>query len=74
MAIDAFLGLSPDPLSAKHQTEYARKLWEHLQFAYCTAQKAAQKSAAKHMATYDLKARHSALHEDDMVLVMNVGL
>ena len=74
LAIDAFLGLSPDPLSAKHQTEYARKLRERLQFAYRTAQKAAQKSAAKHKATYDLKARHSTLHEGDRVLVKNVGL
>ena len=48
LAIDAFLGLSPDPLSAKHQAEYVRKLRESLQFAYRTAQKAAQKSAAKH--------------------------
>ena len=74
LAIDAFLGLSRDPLSAKHQTEYARKLRERLQFAYRTAQKAAQKSAAKHKATYDLKARHSTLHEGDGVLVKNVRL
>ena len=74
LAIDAFLGLSPDPLSAKHQTEYARKLRERLHFAYRTAQKATQKSAAKHKATYDLKARHSTLHEGDRVLVKNVGI
>ena len=33
LAINAFLGLSPDTLSAKHQTEYAKKLRERLQFA-----------------------------------------
>ena len=74
LAIDAFLGLSPDPLSANHQTEYARKLRERLQFAYRKAQKVAQESAAKHKATYDLKVRHSTLHEGDRVLVKNVGL
>ena len=74
LAIDAFLGLSPDTLSAKHQTEYAKKLREHLQFAYRTAQKSAQKSAAKQKATYDLKVRHCTLHEGDRVLVKNVGL
>ena len=63
LAIDAFLGLSPNTLSAKHQTEYAKKLCERLQFAYRTAQKSAQKSAAKQKATYDLKVRHSTLHE-----------
>ena len=74
LAIDAFLGLSPDPLSAKHQTEYARKLREHLQFAYHTAQNAAQKSAANQKATYDLRVWHSTLHEGYRVLVKNVGL
>ncbi|MCG8030631.1 MAG: DDE-type integrase/transposase/recombinase, partial [Candidatus Thiodiazotropha taylori] len=69
LAIDAFLGLSPDPASAKHQTEYARKLRERLHFAYRTAHREAQKSAAKHKAIYDLKVRHATLHEGDRVLV-----
>ena len=42
LAIDAFLGLSPDAMSAKHQTEYARKLRERIAFAYRAAQKTAQ--------------------------------
>ena len=41
LAIDACLGLSPDTLSAKKQTEYARKLQERLHFAYRTAEKGA---------------------------------
>ena len=40
LSIDAFLGLSPDPLSARQQTEYARKLCECLAFAYHAAEKA----------------------------------
>ena len=45
LAIDAFLGLTPDTMSAKDKTEYARKLKERLEFAYRTAEKAARKSA-----------------------------
>ena len=74
LAIDAFLGLTPDTMSAKKQTEYARKLNEHLHFAYRTAEKAAKKSANKQKAYYDLKARHSCLKPGDRVLVKNVGL
>ena len=74
LAIDAFLGLSPDTLSAKKQTEYARKLQERLHFAYRTAQKAAKFNAGKQKAYYDLKARHSCLKPGDKVLVKNVGL
>ena len=74
LAIDAFLGLSPDALSATRQTEFVRKLQERLHFAYQTAQKSAQKSAAKHKANYDLNVRNSALKPGDRVLVRNVGL
>ena len=74
LSIDAFLGLSPDPLSARQQTEYARKLRERLAFAYRAAEKAAKKSSAKHKASYDIKVRHSTLQEGDRVLVKNVGL
>ena len=74
LAIDAFLGLSPDTLSAKKQTEYARKLQERLHFAYRTAQKAAKFNADKQKVYYDLKARHSCLKPGDRVLVKNVGL
>ena len=74
LAIDAFLGLSPDAISAKHQTEYARKLRERLAFAYRTAQKTVQKIAAKHKANYGLHVRPSGLEPGDRVLVRNVEL
>ena len=65
VAIDAFLGLTPDTMSAKQQTEYERKLKERHHFAYRTAEKAAKKSADKQKAYYDLKARHSCLKPGD---------
>lgn len=75
LAIDAFLGLSPDTLSAVNQTEYVRKLRERLDFAYKTAREAAKRSTAQHKRYYDLKVRSSgALYPGDRVLVKNVGL
>ena len=75
LAIDAFLGLTPDDLSAPSQTEYVRKLRERLHFAYKKAQEAAKQSAAQHKRYYDLKVRSSgSLHPGDRVLVRNVGL
>ena len=74
LSIDAVLGLSPDPLSLRQQTENARKLRDRLAFAYRVAEKAAKKSSAKHKALYDMRVRHSTLQEGDRVLVKNVGL
>ncbi|MCG8034843.1 MAG: DDE-type integrase/transposase/recombinase, partial [Candidatus Thiodiazotropha taylori] len=75
LAIDAFLGLSPDTLSAANHTDYVRKLRQRLAFAYKMAQEAAKQSSAKHKRYYDLKVRSSgALHPGDRVLVKNVGL
>ena len=74
LSIDAFLGLTPDPLSARQKTEYARKPRERLAFVYRAAEKAAKKSSAKHKASYDMKVRHSTLQDGDRVLVKNVGL
>lgn len=75
LAIDAFLGLTPNALSAPSQTEYVRKLRERLHFAYKKAQKAAKQSAAKHKRYYDRKARSSgSFHQGDRVLVRIVGL
>ena len=74
LAIDAFLGLSPDAFSATKQTEYVRKLRERLHYAYQKAQAAAKKNAAEHKVRYDLKVRESVLHPGDRVLVRNVGL
>lgn len=74
LAIDAFLGLSPDALSATTHTEYIRKLQERLHFAYQKARAAAEQSAAQHKTNYDLNVRSSALHPGDRVLVRNVGL
>ena len=75
LAVDAFLGLSPDALSAPSQTEYVKKLRERLHFAYKQAQEAAKRSAAQHKKQYDIRVRNSgALHTGDHVLVRNVGL
>ena len=74
LAIDAFLGLSPDALTATKQTEYVRKLRERLHYAYTRAEEAAKRSAAGHKAHYDRKVRKSVLHPGDRVLVRNVGL
>ena len=74
LSIDAFLGMSPDPLSARQQREYARKLQEHLAFAYSAAVKAAKKCSANHKASYHMKVRHSTLQESGRVLVKYVGL
>ena len=74
LAIDAFLGLSPDALSCKDKTEYVRKLRERLHYAYQKAREEADKSAKEHKRYYDLNARSSVLHPGDRVLVRNVGL
>ena len=75
LAIDAFLGLTPDDLSAPSQTEYVRKLRERLHFAYKKAKEAAKQSAAQHKRYYELKVRSSgSLHPGDRVFVRNVGL
>ena len=74
LAIDAFLGLTTDTMSAADKIEYIRKLRERLQFAYRTAENAARKSAARQKVYFDLKARHSCLEPGDRVLVKNVTL
>lgn len=75
LAIDAFLGLSPDTLSAASRTEYVRNLRERFDFAYKTAQEAAKRSTAQHKWYYDLKVRNSgALYPGDRVLVKNLSL
>ena len=74
LAIDAFLGLKPDAMSAPTQTDYVRKLKERLHFAYKTAQEMAKKAAARDKINYNLKARNSVLSLCDLVLVKNVGL
>ena len=75
LAIDAFLGLSPDAMSSANQTEHVRKLRERLEFAYKTAQEAAKRGTAQHKRYYDLKVRSTgALQPGDRVLVNNVGL
>lgn len=59
LAIDTFLGLSPDASSAATQTEYVRKLRERLDFVYKTAQEAAKRSTTQHKRYYDLKVRRT---------------
>ncbi|MCG8077552.1 MAG: DDE-type integrase/transposase/recombinase, partial [Candidatus Thiodiazotropha taylori] len=75
LAIDAFLGLSPDTLSAASQTEYVRKLRQRLDFAYKAAEEAAKQSTAQHKRYYDLKVRNSrALYPGDRVLMTSLSL
>ena len=75
LAIDAFLGLSPDAMSSANQTEHVRKLRERLDLTYKTAQEAAKRDTAQHKRYYDLKVRSTgALQPGDRVLVKNVGL
>ena len=74
LAIDAFLGLSPDALSCMDKTEYVRKLRDRLHFAYQKAKEEASKCSAQQKRYYDLNAHSSLLHLGDRVLVQNVGL
>ena len=74
LAVDAFLGLNPDTLTATTQTEYVGKLKNRLHFASQKALEESRKSAAHHKSHYDLKARSSVLQPGDRVLVRNVGL
>ena len=74
LAIDAFLGLSPDALSSTDKTEYVRKLRERLHYAYQKAKEEASKCSAQQKRYYDLNARSSLLQPGDRVLVPNVGL
>ena len=62
LAVDAFLGLTPDALSSTSKTEYVKKLKERLDFLYIKAAEEAKRSAAVHKQRYDL------------VLVKNVGI
>ena len=74
LAIDAFLGLKSDTLNSTTQTEFVRKLRDHLSFAYREAQEVSKKAAAKHKLNYDVKARSSVLRPGDPVLVKNAGV
>ena len=74
LAIDAFLGLSPDTLSSTKHTEYVRKFRERLQFAYKKASEESQKNAVHHKTRYDFNVRSSVLQPGNRVLVRNVGL
>ena len=74
LAVDAFLGLTPDALSSTSKTEYVRKLKERLDFAYVKAAEEAKRSASVHKQRYDAKARSSVLKPGDLVLVKNVGI
>ena len=74
LAVDTFLGLTPDALSSTTKTEYVRKLKEHLDFANNKAAEEAKRSAAVHKQRYDAKARHSNLKPGDLVVVKNVSI
>ena len=74
LAIDAFLGITPDTLSSTKSTEYVRKLRQRLDFAYRKAQEQAKKTGAVYKQHYDETARSSVLMPGDMVLVQKVGV
>ncbi|MCG8076953.1 MAG: DDE-type integrase/transposase/recombinase, partial [Candidatus Thiodiazotropha taylori] len=74
LALDAFLGLTPDALSSSSKTEYVRKLQERLNFAYKKATEEAKRKASIHKKHYDASARNSVLTPGDLVLVKNVGI
>ena len=74
LAIDAFLGLSPDALSCTDKTEYVRKLRERLHFAYGKAKVEASKCSAQQKRYYDFNARSSLLHPGDRVPMRKVVL
>ena len=74
LAIDAFLGLSPDALSCTDKTEYVRKLCERLHYADQKAKEETSKCSAQQKRYYDLNARSSLLYPGNRVLMRNVGL
>ena len=74
LAIDAFLGITPDTLSSTKSTEYVRKLRQRLDFAYRKAREQAKKTGAVYKHHYDETARSSILMPDDLVLVQKVGV
>ena len=74
LAIDAFLGITPDTLSSTKSTEYVRKLRQRLDFAYRNAQEQAKKTGAVYKHYYDETARSSVLMPGDLVLVQKVGV
>ena len=74
LAVDAYLGLTSEEPSISDREHYATKLKKRLQFAYKTASKESEKSAARHKNHYDSKVRESTLDVGDRVLIRNVGL
>ncbi len=74
LAIDAFLGLKPDDVSAKCPSEYIQKLNSRLELAYAKAGQESKQSAQNQKRQYDKGVRHSVLKPGDIVLVRNVGL
>ena len=74
LAIDAFLGITPDTLSMTKSTEYVCKLRQRLNFAYRKAQEQAKKTGAVYEHHYDETTRSSVLMPRDLVLVQKVGV
>ena len=75
LAIDAYFGLLSQE-DAQHQStgHYASQLGKRLDYAYKVTSREAEKSASRHKARYDLKARESTVDINDRVLIRNVGL
>ena len=74
LAIDAFLGITPECLSSTKSTEYVRKLRQRLDFAYKKAQEQAEITAAVYKHHYDETARSSVLMPGDLLLVQKVDV
>ncbi len=74
LAIDAFLGLRADSVSATNTSDYVRKLQDRLGLAYDKARQEARHSSGKQKQAYDRRVRHSTLKPGDIVLVRNVGI
>ena len=69
LAVDAYLGLTSEEPSISDREHYATKLKKRLQFAYKTASKESEKSAARHKNHYDSKVRESTLDVGDRVFI-----
>ena len=73
LAVDAFLGVPQDTVTAKSHQDYVDKLKQRLATAYDTASEEAKSSAGRQKEYYDGKVRHSKLEVGDRVLVEKKG-
>ena len=74
LAIDAFLGLTPDSLPGTCHSDYIRKLRDRLNFAYKKAEEEAKQNAAAQKNHYDSNVRNSVLQPGGLVFVRRVSI